>query len=72
MKNWFNLSDDEILDLEIETHDFVGKYLEENIINLHNPHFYDEMVGVCAPPMWSKTEIHSLFSKVFTNRYEFM
>ena len=52
MKNWFNLSDDEMLDLEIETHDFVGKYLEENIINLHNPNFYDEMVAATASEMY--------------------
>ena len=52
MKNWFNLSDDEMLDLEIETHSFVGNYLEENIINLHNPNFYDEMVAVTASEMY--------------------
>jgi len=52
MKNWFNLSDDEMLDLEIETHDFVGNYLVENIINLYNPNFYDEMVAAAASEMY--------------------
>ena len=52
MNKWFNLSDSELLDLELETHDFIGNYLEENIINLHNPDFYDKMAELAASEMF--------------------
>jgi putative phage-type endonuclease len=47
-----NLSDDELLDLEMEIHEFVGNYLVENIINLHNPDFYDKMVDAASAEMY--------------------
>jgi putative phage-type endonuclease len=52
MNNIFNLSDDELMDLEIETHDFIGNYYDENIINLYNPNFYDVMVSAAASEMY--------------------
>ena len=47
-----NFSEDELLDLELETHDFIGNYLEEHIIELYNPDFYDNMVAVVASEMF--------------------